>query len=208
MEANRVTNREVHSSGNQLIALNVGGRSARIRLSAMKFRSRFMRRGSLVVLLFALALPGIAQTAAVPPSTAASKPAMAAVDKAYLQSIWDGWASSDLDKQGQFYAQGPGHLFFDVAPLKYNSWDEYKAGVAPSLKEAPKVTYAVNDDMQIHPEGKVTWVAGTLTMAGTSPQGQKESLTLRWTAVLEQQDGRWVITHEHVSAPAEAPPQQ
>ena len=167
-----------------------------------------MRRGSLVVLLFALALPGIAQTAAVPPSTAASKPAMAAVDKAYLQGIWDGWASSDLDKQGQFYAQGPSHLFFDVAPLKYNSWDEYKAGVAPSLKDAPKVTYTVNDDMQIHPEGKITWVAGTLTMAGTSPQGQKESLTLRWTAVLEQQDGRWVITHEHVSAPAEAPPQQ
>ena len=166
-----------------------------------------MGRGMLAVLLFALALPAVAQTAAAPSSRTAAKPA-AAVDKAYLQSIWDGWASSDLEKQGHFYAQGPGHLFFDVAPLKYNSWDEYKAGVAPSLKEAPKVTYTVNDDIQIHPEGKITWVSGTLTMAGTSPQGQKESLTLRWTAVLEQQNGRWVITHEHVSAPAEAPPQQ
>ncbi len=169
-------------------------------------REKFMRRGIIAVFLLALALPGIGQKAAVPPSTAASKP-VAAVDKAYLQSIWDGWASADLDKQGQFYAQGPGHLFFDVAPLKYNSWDEYKAGVAPSLKDAPKVTYTVNDDVQIHPEGKITWVAGTLTMAGMSPQGQKESLLLRWTAVLEQQNGRWVITHEHVSAPAEAPQQ-
>jgi len=166
-----------------------------------------MRREILAVLLFALTLPGVAQTASAPSSTAAAKPA-AAVDKAYLQSIWDGWASSDLEKQGQFYAQDPGHLFFDVAPLKYGSWDEYKAGVAPSLKDAPKVTYTVNDDVQIHPEGKITWVAGTLTMAGTTPQGQKESLTLRWTAVLQQQDGRWVITREHVSAPAEAPPQQ
>jgi ketosteroid isomerase-like protein len=41
-------------------------------------------------------------------------------------------------------------------------------------------------------------------MAGSSPQGEAQKLTLRWTAVLEQQDGRWVITHEHVSAPAEA----
>ena len=166
-----------------------------------------MRRGILALLLLALALPGLAQTAAAPSTTVATNPATAAVDKAYLQSIWDGWASSDLEKQGQFYAQGPGHFFFDVAPLKYGSWDDYKAGVAPSLKGAPKVTYTVNDDVQIHPEGKITWVAGTLTMAGTSPQGQKESLSLRWTAVLEQQDGRWVITHEHVSAPAEAPQQ-
>jgi ketosteroid isomerase-like protein len=164
-----------------------------------------MRRGILAFLLFAFAGLGVAQTT-TPSSTAAAKPAATAVDKAYLQSIWDGWTSADLDKQGHFYAQGPGHLFFDVAPLKYDNWDEYKAALAPSLKDAPKVTYTLNDDVQIHPEGKITWVAGTLSMTGTTPQG-KESLPLRWTAVLEQQDGRWVITHEHVSAPAEAPQQ-
>ncbi len=145
--------------------------------------------------------------ASIPNLSAQTKPAKsdngAPVDRAYLQSIWDGWASADLDKQGRFYAQGPGHLFFDVAPLKYNSWEEYKAGVAPSLKDSPKVTYTLNDDVQIHPAGPYTWVAGTVDMAGTSPQGEAQKLTLRWTAVLEQQDGHWVITHEHVSAPAE-----
>jgi len=165
-----------------------------------------MRRGIVALLLLALTGLSVAQTTTAPSSAAAAKP-VAAVDKAYLQSIWDGWTSPDLEKQGHFYAQGPGHLFFDVAPLKYSSWDEYKTALAPSLKNAPKVTYTLNDDLQIHPEGKITWVAGTLTMAGTTPQG-KESLMLRWTAVLEQQDGRWVITHEHVSAPAEAPAQQ
>jgi ketosteroid isomerase-like protein len=150
-------------------------------------------------------MPAVAQKAAPPASPPA---APAAVDKAYLQSIWDGWTAADLDKQKQFYAQGSGHLFFDVAPLKYNSWDEYRAGVEPSLKDAPKVTYIIGDDLQIHSEGKITWVDGTLEMTGTTPQGQKEAIPLRWTAVLEQQDGRWVIVHEHVSAPAEAPPQQ
>jgi len=139
--------------------------------------------------------------------TAQAKPAksdnVAAVDRAYLQSIWDSWASNDLDKQARFYAQGPGRLFFDVAPLKYNSWEEYKAGVAPSIKDSPKVTYKLNDDLQIHRAGSYTWVAGTLDMSGASAQGEAQKLTLRWTAVLEQQDGRWVITHEHVSAPAE-----
>ena len=168
---------------------------------------------ALVVMAFALnvAAQNRPAPAAAANSTAANSKATAAksggtVDKAYLQSIWDGWASNDLEKQGQFYVQGPGHLFFDVAPLKYNSWDEYKAGVAPSLKDSPKVTYTVNDDMQIHPEGKVTWIDGTVAMQGASPQGEKQTLTLRWTAIFEQQNGRWLIQHEHVSAAAE--PQQ
>jgi ketosteroid isomerase-like protein len=171
-----------------------------------------MRRAMLalsIVFILAIALPLAAQNAAAPAAkTAAPKSATPApVDKAYLQSIWDGWSSADIEKQGQFYAQGPDHLFFDVAPLKYNSWDDYKAGVAPSLKDSPKVTYTLNPDIQIHPAGDVTWVDGTLEMGGTTAQGEKQSITLRWTAVLEQQDGRWLITHEHVSAPAE-PPQQ
>jgi ketosteroid isomerase-like protein len=168
-----------------------------------------MRRVTLALLLFSLTIAATAQSAPAPPakSSAPKSDNVAAVDLAYLQSIWDGWAAADLDKQSRFYAKGPGHLFFDVAPLKYNSWEEYKAGVAPSLKDTPKVTYKVNDDIQIHPAGPYTWVAGTLEMSGASPQGQAQKLTLRWTAVLEQQDGHWVITHEHVSAAAEQPEQ-
>lgn len=163
-----------------------------------------MHRPIIALCLLAFALPSIAQSNATQSKASAAKAATAPpVDRAYLQSIWDGWASADIEKQGHFYAQGPGHLFFDVAPLKYNSWEEYKAGVAPSLKDTPKVTYTLSDDVQIHPAGPYTWVAGTLEMAGSSPQGEAQKLTLRWTAVLEQQDGRWVITHEHVSAAAE-----
>jgi ketosteroid isomerase-like protein len=168
-----------------------------------------MHRAVIAVCLLALAVGSAAQTAA--PAQSKTAPAKSdsvpAVDRAYLQSIWDGWASADIEKQGRFYAQGAGHLFFDVAPLKYNSWEEYKAGVLPSLKDSPKVTYTLSEDVQIHAAGPYTWIAGTLDMAGTSPQGEAQKLTLRWTAVLEQQDGHWVITHEHVSAPAEVPEQ-
>lgn len=168
-----------------------------------------MHRAVIVVCLLALTVPLAAQNAAPAASKAppAKSDVVVPVDRAYLQSIWDGWASGDIEKQGRFYAQGGGHFFFDVAPLKYNSWEEYKAGVAPSLKDSPKVTYTLSEDVQIHPAGPYTWVAGTLEMAGASPQGEAQKLTLRWTAVLEQQDGHWVITHEHVSAPAEMPEQ-
>ena len=168
-----------------------------------------MRRAVFVVALLSFAgLAAFAQKPATQSQTLPPKSdTVAAVDRAYLQSIWDGWASADIEKQGRFYVQGPGHLFFDVAPVKYNSWQEYHDGVAPSLKDSPKVTYTLNDDIQIHPAGQYTWVAGTLEMAGTSPQGEAQKLTLRWTAVFEQQDGKWLITHEHVSAAAEQPGQ-
>lgn len=180
------------------------------RSSIRSFQEMFMYRHFFVLLLLCSSLPLLAQTVSTPQTKSAPAKAdnVAPVDNAFLQSIWDGWSANDLDKQARFYAQGPGHLFFDVAPLKYNSWDEYKAGVAPSLKDAPKVTYKLNDDIQIHPAGPITWVAGTLDMSGTSAQGENQKLTLRWTAVLEQQKGHWVITHEHVSVSAEPPAQQ
>ncbi|MGC2109235.1 MAG: nuclear transport factor 2 family protein [Candidatus Korobacteraceae bacterium] len=169
-----------------------------------------MRRSPSLLAILVIAFGSIAIAAATPPAqsskTAPVKPAPS-VDKAYLQSIWNGWASNDVEKQGQFYAQGPDHLFFDVAPLKYTNWEEYKAGVAPSLKDSPKVTFTLNDDVQIHPEGNVTWVDGTLKMEGASPQADKQTLNLRWTAVFKQQDGRWLIEHEHISVPAEIPQQ-
>jgi len=56
-------------------------------------------------------------------------------DKTYLQKIWDGWATLDPSNQGQYYAQGP-HTFFDIAPLKYGSWDEYQKGVVNVLADS------------------------------------------------------------------------
>ena len=51
-----------------------------------------------------------------------------APDKAHLQKIWDGWSTLNPANVAQFYASGP-HTFFDIAPLKYSSWDEYQSGV-------------------------------------------------------------------------------
>ncbi len=122
------------------------------------------------------------------------------VDKAYLQKIWDGWAQLDASKQKQFYAQGP-HVFFDTAPLKYNSWDEYEAGVSKELNEYKAAKFTVNDDAQIHKLGNGYWITSTVASDMTQKSGKREMGTFRWTAVFENQGGKWLIVHEHVSAP-------
>ncbi len=152
-----------------------------------------IKRLGVVVLIACLSVSAVAQKAA---KTASGT----AVDKAYLQKIWDGWASLDVPGQTQYYAQGP-HVFFDIAPLKYGSWDEYKAGVVNVLGDYKSAKCTVNDDAQIHKAGDAYWVTSTVAYEMTRKSGKIEMGTFRWTAVFEKHDGKWLIVHEHVSAP-------
>jgi ketosteroid isomerase-like protein len=124
----------------------------------------------------------------------------AAVDRAWLQKIWDGWATLDADGQRRYYAQGP-HVFFDVSPLQYGSWDQYQSTVSKELAEYKAAKFTVHDDAQIHKSGDAYWVTATVASDMTQKTGKREMATFRWTAVFERQDGKWLIVHEHVSEP-------
>ncbi len=123
-------------------------------------------------------------------------------DKAYLQKIWDGWGTLDATDQARFYAQGD-HTFFDVAPLRYKSWDEYQNGVTKELAGYKSATFTVNDDVEMHPAGEYVWGASTVKEDAVLKNGKREMGTFRWTFILAQQDGKWLIVHEHVSQPAQ-----
>ncbi len=153
------------------------------------------RSAATIVCLFALALPTLAQK-----ETFHKKSEMGAVDKAYLQKIWDGWATLNPDNTAQFYAKGP-HVFFDIAPVKYDSWDEYQDGVKKVLAGFQSGTCRVNDDAQIHHAGKDVWITATVATDLVEKSGKHDMATMRWTAVFEKIDGKWLIVHEHVSEP-------
>lgn len=151
-----------------------------------------MKRSVVLALVVCLAIPGFGQKAA-------KSSAGGAVDKAYLQKIWDGWAALDPAGQKQYYAQGP-HVFFDIAPVKYGSWDEYQAGVTNVLSGYKAARFTLNDDLQIHMSGDIYWVTATVASDMTEKSGKRDMGTFRWTAILEKQDGKWLVVHEHVSA--------
>ena len=147
--------------------------------------------------VLALTLSGFAQV---------KKPSMkksvagAAPDKAYMQKIWDGWATLDPASVAAFYATGP-HTFFDIAPLKYGSWDEYQTGVKNVLAGYKSAKLTVNDDAAVHSQGDVAWGTATIKEEMTSKAGKIEMGNFRWTVIWEHEDGKWLIVHEHVSVP-------
>jgi ketosteroid isomerase-like protein len=158
---------------------------------------KMTKRLVMLALAASMTICGLAQYGFAQKRTKVSA-ASGAVDKAYLQRIWDGWATLDAAGQKQYYAQGP-HVFFDVSPLKYGSWDEYQSTVSKELAEYKAARFTVNDDAQIHKSGDAYWVTATVASDMTQKSGKREMATFRWTAVFESQDGKWLIVHEHVS---------
>lgn len=146
----------------------------------------------------------VACSALTSPAAAAAKKMAAgktaAPDKAHMQKIWDGWATLDPANVAQFYASGP-HTFFDIAPLKYSSWDEYQKGVRQVLADFKSAKFTVNDDVELHPAGKYVWGTATVKEEMTHKNDKVDTGNFRWTVVFEQQGGKWLIVHEHISVP-------
>lgn len=150
--------------------------------------------------LFAVVLCLLALSSLVLAKAAAKKSPPVAPDKAYLQKIWDGWSTLDPANTARYYASGP-HTFYDIAPLKYGSWGEYEKGVKGVLAGYNRAKFTVNDDAAIHPHGELVWATATVKSEMTTKAGKVEMSNFRWTVVFENQDGKWTIVHEHVSAP-------
>lgn len=142
----------------------------------------------LMMLIAAHTLPASAKKSPAPP------------DKAYMQTIWTGWATLDPANVAQFYATGP-HTFFDIAPLKYNSWDEYQAGVKAVVGDYKSARFTVNDDAAIHPEGDWAWGTATVSYEVTTKADKVQMGNFRWTVIWQNENGKWLAVHEHVSAP-------
>ena len=155
-----------------------------------------MRKRLLTILVCVLAISLSALAAAKKKKA----PAPTAPDKKYLQKLLDGWSSLNPADMAQYYDQGE-YLFFDIAPLKYNNWAEYQNGAGELLKNYKSAKLTVNDDAQIHTDGNLTWAAATVKEDAVTTSGKHELATWRWTVIFEKQAGKWMIVHEHTSAP-------
>lgn len=112
------------------------------------------------------------------------------------------WETFDLAKIEPYYATDPDLTYFDLAPLKYNNWAEYRA-TAPKVLFEPNssLKLKVNDDLRVHSRGSLAWATFTFGADITSKQGAASHLDGRWTMILEKRVRGWIVVHEHVSAP-------
>ena len=125
----------------------------------------------------------------------------AATFKPLIDNYWQAWSTLDPDKAAPMYAQDADAVFFDISPLKYNGWNEYKEGVKKVFATAASASFAANDDLKATRRGNVAWTSSTFHGTVNQKDGKTMQLQGRHTAIWEKRGGKWIIVHEHVSAP-------
>ncbi|MFY9555914.1 MAG: nuclear transport factor 2 family protein [Blastocatellia bacterium] len=161
-------------------------------------KTNFVLKSVLITLAALLiALPVSAQKKNAP-----ANKALEAEFKAMISQYYEAWSTLDPDKAAKYYAKDADLVFYDVAPLKYNSWAEYRAGVIKAFTEpmaSGKLT--PNDDLKVTQHGDIVWTIVTFHLSAKPKAGGSMEIDCRHTAIWEKRGGKWLIVHEHVSAP-------
>ena len=119
-----------------------------------------------------------------------------------VPKIIGSWESLDITKIEPYYAADADYAYFDIVPMKYNNWAEYRTGVQKALFEPnSSIKLRLNDDLGVHRRGPLAWATVTFGADLVSKQGAASHLDGRWTMVLEKRAHGWIVVHEHVSAP-------
>ena len=130
-----------------------------------------------------------------------ASPSTQAAVQATLQQWKDAYSRRDLD--GALAVMAPDD---DVVGIGTGP-DEWRVGPAAfraqlerdlAQSEALSVDY---EPLVVSEAGPVAWVAGRATVQARV-DGQDLALTGRFTAVLEQREGRWLLMQTHFSLPA------
>ena len=121
-----------------------------------------------------------------------------------LKQLYAAWGDLDPQKAAPFYAKDADLTFFDIAPMKYQGWSGYAAGVPQAFAPYKSGKFTLNDDLRTHRHGNLAWATATWHAELTKKDGSIEKPEGRYTAVLEKRDGKWLVVHEHMSLPAPA----
>ena len=138
--------------------------------------------------------------------SSAAQPKKAAQDaefKALIEVYYKDWSSLNPENPAKYYAKDADLIFYDIAPMKYNGWAEYKAGVMKAFFDqitSGKLTPNL-DDLKVTRRGNVAWTTLTFHLSGTLKAGGSMELDARHTAIWEKRGGHWLIVHEHISVP-------
>ena len=136
-------------------------------------------------------------------SAAASKAQDAEPDfKALHAKVDAAWESLKAENASPFYAHDAGLVFYDAAPVKYDGWAAYRDGAQKLfLDTATSLKFNVNDDLKVTRRGKVAWTTRTMRLKANMKEGKPIEFEGRNTVIWENRGGKWLIVHEHLSAP-------
>jgi ketosteroid isomerase-like protein len=124
------------------------------------------------------------------------------VNKKLVERYYAAWNTLNAGNAASFYAKDAGLAFFDVMPFQYRGWTQYKKGVQKhffdNISAGKLMPYR---DLKITRRAGVAWMTLTFCLSFTLKSGKRLRMDCRHTAIWERRRGKWLIVHEHISAP-------
>jgi len=106
------------------------------------------------------------------------------------------------ENAAEFYAKDSSLVFYDLAPLKYTGWKDYSDGTKKTFFDNMLSSrLEMHDDFKATRRGNVAWATVTFHLSARLKNAKKIETEGRYTAILEKDGDRWLIVHEHWSAP-------
>jgi len=121
--------------------------------------------------------------------------------KTLTDRYFTAWSSLNPDNAAPLYAKDADLIFYDIAPLKYTGWAEYNKGVRNVLGGFESLNLTPNSDLKVTRRGNIAWTTVTFHLSAKQKGGGQMELDGRHTAIWERRGGKWLIVHEHFSAP-------
>lgn len=119
-----------------------------------------------------------------------------------IRRYYVAWNTMNPDNASFLYAQNADLVFFDIAPLKYTGWREYrdnfKKNVAPGFSS---LVLTAHNDVKVTRRGNMALTTLTFHLLAKQKDGGVLDFDARHTIVWEKRGGQWLIIHEHVSKP-------
>jgi ketosteroid isomerase-like protein len=118
-----------------------------------------------------------------------------------IPKIVNAWSTLNISNVDPYYAADADFAYFDIAPMKYNNWADYRQGVQKALFDPNQAIKGSVSDLRVHTRGTLAWATFLAGLDITPKQGNPSHIDARWTMVLEKRGKGWIVVHEHVSAP-------
>ena len=127
-------------------------------------------------------------------------------DNAAVRNVVESWAAAVRRRnfEGILQNHSPDIVMFDVPPpfqskgieAYKKTWDLFfSCSSDPTVFDITTMAVTAGTD--------VAFVVATMRCAGSAANGEHQDLEFRLTVGLRKIEGKWTITHEHHSVPAE-----
>jgi uncharacterized protein (TIGR02246 family) len=127
-----------------------------------------------------------------------------ATDEAQIRQLVDNWvktvSAKDINKLMSYYAEDI--LLFDIMPpLEHRGASAYRKNWEECFPyfQGP-IGYEIRD-LNITTDSEVAFSHSLNRISGTTTDGEEIDNWLRVTVCYRKIDGKWMVTHEHVSVP-------